>query len=126
MPVQVDSLKEVLQTKQAELAHAIRSHSSQLNLGESENELIDRVQAMRGREEAVAILNRLTRTQLDVQAALLALQNGSYGICVDCDGPITSRRLEAIPWASRCIRCQEDADRRSRARLEADAWDEAA
>jgi DnaK suppressor protein len=28
-----------------------------------------------------------------------------------CEEPISPKRLEAVPWASFCIRCQEIADR---------------
>lgn len=126
MPVQVDILEEVLRNKKAELIIAIRSHSSQLNLSDGESELIDRVQAMTRREQAVTILNRLTRTLSEVHAALDTVQDGTYGICVECDEPIAPRRLEAIPWASHCIRCQERLDRGALARSAAYGLDEAA
>src|SRR5258706_14919232 len=34
-----------------------------------------------------------------VEAALRALDNGTYGTCVTCGLPIAPERLEAIPWA---------------------------
>ncbi|MBI3697002.1 MAG: TraR/DksA family transcriptional regulator [Acidobacteria bacterium] len=42
-----------------------------------------------------------------LDAALDRLDSGDYGICVDCGAAIASKRLVAIPWASRCIACQE-------------------
>jgi DnaK suppressor protein len=126
MTIEVDYVKETLQKKQAELARAIRAHSSQMGLSECENELIDRVQAMNRREEAVTMLNTLTRTLAQVHAGLAALQEGSYGICAECGDPISSRRLNAIPWASHCIQCQEDMDRHALMHMSARGWDEAA
>ena len=126
MTVQVECLKEILQNKQAELTNVIRSHSSQMILCEGENELIDRVQAMNRREEAVILLNTLTRTLEEVHAALDTVRVGSYGTCVECGGPIAARRIEAIPWALHCIRCQEVLDRRARIRAAVPGWDEAA
>lgn len=126
MTLEAGALKETLEHKQAELVKAIRSHSSQLSLDESENELIDRVQAMSRREESVALLNALTRTLTQVHCALDAVKNGAYGECEECGEPISPRRLNAIPWASHCIRCQEVLDRRWRNRLDAIGWDEAA
>jgi hypothetical protein len=38
----------------------------------------------------------------------------SFGECVDCESQIGPKRLSAVPWASRCIRCQEAADRQER------------
>ncbi len=42
-----------------------------------------------------------------IDFALERLASGEYGICVDCDNPISAKRLSAIPWASRCVACQE-------------------
>ncbi len=60
-------------------------------------------------EQFIALrINRLDYLQLKlVDAALARMDGGDYGSCMDCEGPISSRRLEAIPWASRCIACQE-------------------
>lgn len=44
-----------------------------------------------------------------IDAALARLAEGSYGICLDCEGPISPKRLAAIPSAERCIACQERA-----------------
>jgi RNA polymerase-binding transcription factor DksA len=43
----------------------------------------------------------------EVEAALLRIAQGGYGICVDCGATIDRARLERIPSASRCIPCQE-------------------
>ncbi len=47
-----------------------------------------------------------------VDAALAAIAAGSYGMCVDCAEPIPAARLKAQPLASRCIACQERAERK--------------
>ena len=49
-----------------------------------------------------------------VEGALARLDAGTYGTCVDCGGPIAPARLEAIPWAARCIDCQAGHDRERR------------
>jgi RNA polymerase-binding protein DksA len=46
-----------------------------------------------------------------VDAALSRLDAGGYGTCVRCERPIASERLDALPWAARCIECQTIADR---------------
>jgi RNA polymerase-binding protein DksA len=43
----------------------------------------------------------------EVQAALQRLEEGEYGICQGCGERILEERLEAVPWASQCVRCQE-------------------
>jgi DnaK suppressor protein len=55
-------------------------------------------------------LNRLEYLQLKlIEAALQRMDSKSYGVCEDCGEAISRRRLEAIPWADRCIGCQERA-----------------
>lgn len=42
----------------------------------------------------------------DVRAALVRLNDGTYGTCIDCAQPIDLQRLVAMPAAARCMRCQ--------------------
>ena len=42
----------------------------------------------------------------DVEAALGRIEQGSYGTCETCDGPIGDERLQANPAALRCVACQ--------------------
>ncbi len=57
----------------------------------------------------VAVHDRLQVTLADVDRATAKLSEGTYGRCDVCTGPIGSERLEALPWATRCVR---DAARR--------------
>ena len=45
-----------------------------------------------------------------IEAALRAVDRGEYGRCVTCGNDINQKRLEAVPWAKMCIRCQEAAE----------------
>ena len=50
----------------------------------------------------------LHQTRLKViEEALRRIDEGSYGICEDCEGEIPVGRLNAMPFALRCIGCQE-------------------
>ena len=48
-----------------------------------------------------------------IEAALTRMQEGKYGICAVCGGPITPRRLDALPWTQHCLRCQQARERRA-------------
>jgi DnaK suppressor protein len=44
----------------------------------------------------------------EVQHALKRIkEGGTYGMCETCGKPIPEKRLEALPWASLCIKDQE-------------------
>jgi RNA polymerase-binding transcription factor len=45
-----------------------------------------------------------------IEGAMEALDRGQYGECLRCDDDINERRLEVMPWATMCIRCQEEAE----------------
>jgi DnaK suppressor protein len=51
-----------------------------------------------------------------IDAALDRLDRNEYGICQECDGEISLKRLIALPWALRCKTCQEGYERHSTAR----------
>ena len=46
-----------------------------------------------------------------VDEALARLESGTFGACVRCGKRIAPERLEALPWAARCIDCQRLAGR---------------
>jgi DnaK suppressor protein len=46
-----------------------------------------------------------------VDEALARLDAGTFGSCVRCGKPIAPDRLDALPWAARCIDCQRLAPR---------------
>lgn len=43
-----------------------------------------------------------------VNEALDRLQTGDYGVCLNCGQPIPDKRLQAVPWARYCVKCQEE------------------
>ncbi len=38
-----------------------------------------------------------------IEAALQRIEDGTYGLCGACGGPIGEERLEAVPYATLCI-----------------------
>ncbi len=60
----------------------------------------------------VGMADSLKRLEGEVRAAIDKLSAGTYGYCEDCGKRIARARLEALPWASRCLECQERRDRR--------------
>ena len=43
----------------------------------------------------------------EVNDALLRIEHGTYGVCAECEEPISTKRLDALPWARYCVTCQE-------------------
>ena len=66
-------------------------------------------QAQMSHEEFIS----LQRNSMDyaalrlVNAAIERINTGEYGICAQCEEPISEKRLKAIPWAIYCVHCQD-------------------
>ncbi len=54
----------------------------------------------------VAAHDRLRALLADVVRAQASVEDGTYGTCTECGGPVGDARLEALPWATRCIDCR--------------------
>jgi DnaK suppressor protein len=65
-------------------------------------------------DRAEAILSAAKARRVLILEALRRLDEGVYGLCVDCRRPVPDGRLEAKPEASRCVTCQAKRDRMRR------------
>jgi DnaK suppressor protein len=74
------------------------------------NEQIETVQLAGQREFAARTLEREAKSLMQIGAALKRIDNGEFGICLDCEEPISAKRLAAVPWAAYCLHCQEMHD----------------
>jgi RNA polymerase-binding protein DksA len=62
----------------------------------------------RENDEVLDALSETLRTELaQIEAALGRLDSGNYGICQVCGREIPAARLEALPYASHCVDCEE-------------------
>jgi len=43
----------------------------------------------------------------EISDALHRIDQDTYGICMECEEPISTKRLDAVPWARFCVTCQE-------------------
>ena len=43
-----------------------------------------------------------------INRAIAKIDDGSYGVCVDCNNGISEKRLKSYPDAARCLACQEE------------------
>lgn len=67
----------------------------------------DSARYVQSKELTANELERLIERAAAIDQALKRNEEGSYGICVDCNRPISRQRLEAVPEAARCIECQD-------------------
>ena len=112
--IDTDRYKKLLEEEKARLTGAVdfleRDNAGSLEdeLGEigsggSDNHLGDTASATFDRELEQGLEEGAQQTLGDIEAALIRIEEGSYGTCEICGEPIGAERLSAIPWARLCI-----------------------
>jgi RNA polymerase-binding protein DksA len=66
------------------------------------------------REFNLGLVSNERRTLMEIDEALKRIEEKTYGLCLMCEKPIAKRRLNAIPYASCCKKCQEKLEKEER------------
>jgi DnaK suppressor protein len=107
--IEVDRFFAILNAKHAELSKAMGKRDG-ITI-ERTADALDEVQLAAQRELTTRGLERGSKVLRNVRAALGRIADGTYGTCLQCEEEISQKRLNAVPWATLCIACQEWADR---------------
>lgn len=108
-PDEMSGVKEILVRKAAELDRVLRNRDG-IAIEKSADQM-DEIQYASERDLAIRNVDRESILLRQVKAALRRIHDGTFGTCIECEWAISPKRLAALPWASRCIECQEAADR---------------
>ena len=108
--------QEILERRAVELAQVLRKRDG-IAIENSADQM-DEIQYASERDLAMRNVDRESSLLRDVKASLRRIHDGSFGTCIECESVISPRRLAAVPWASRCIQCQEVADRDGHEKME--------
>ncbi len=107
--IELDRYRKSLESRKDELERFETSSRGTLVIEASADEL-DRIQHLQERDLTIGALDRNAKLLREVRAALSRVGAGTFGICLDCEEPIGTKRLAAVPWTTSCIVCQEAAD----------------
>jgi DnaK suppressor protein len=75
-----------------------------------EADIFDEMQRAADRAALLESREQDSTTLREIRRALERIADGAYGECQECDRPIATSRLDAIPWARFCVKCQERAE----------------
>ena len=75
---------------------------------------VDEIQANENREISFATREKLVERVNRLSASLDRLNDGEYGVCVECAERISPARLHAVPEVQTCVRCQDGIERFAR------------
>jgi RNA polymerase-binding protein DksA len=117
--VDVDQFREVLEEERQRVLDAIE-YLKKENPGTIEDETDDETTDNHIAETATVTVDREIDYTLEensghvltaIDEALGRIESGTFGTCGRCGKPIAEDRLDAIPYANRCIDCKRLEER---------------
>ena len=115
-----DNLRRAKQALETKLREVTQSGGWRDTIAIERNaDPLDTTQRALEREMATRSLDRNATLVRQIRAAIDRVDQGGYGVCLDCEEPISHKRLKAVPWAALCIQCQQRADHANRS---VDEW----
>ncbi len=110
---QTKGYQKLLLSKKQELAEAYNKNKNygRTTDDEGSQDLADKASNAYTKEFLYSLSNTDREILQKVDDALIRITNGSFGVCVECGDSLNKKRLEAVPWASHCLPCQEKVER---------------
>ena len=112
---QVKQLRQLLITERAKLAGEIKAIAQDTakspreasgDLSAYTVHMADMAADTYERELSMNIVSSEQELLYQIDDALKRLDDGSFGVCQQCNQPVSMSRLKAVPYASMCISCQ--------------------
>ena len=120
---QVKQLRQLLITERAKLAGEIRSIAEENSKSPREASgdlsaytvhMADMAADTYERELSMNLVSSEQEILYQIDDALKRLEDGSFGVCQQCNQPIVMSRLKAVPYASMCINCQRAKEQKGK------------
>lgn len=107
----IETLKNQLIVRRAEVIRQLSEHATTPELERQGKDIGDEALS----STLSDVQSSLDQTEINelnlIDDALMRMERNEYGMCVECDEPISQRRLEYSPYVNRCIVCQEAFER---------------
>ncbi len=109
--IDLERFRRVLEAERRRLLHAAKAvhhdgslleETGDLAIGSGDH-IADSASETYMRELDEGLEENAEHILVEIDAALGRIDDGSYGICADCGGPIGEERLLAVPYATLCI-----------------------
>ncbi len=105
-----------LEDMRKSLMHEIKDDLRQGREGSKEDgmDTYDLASEERDREISFILGDREREKLQSIESALERIDDGSYGICENCDSEIAPGRLDAMPFSRLCVSCQAEQEKEAR------------
>jgi DnaK suppressor protein len=112
----IRELRRELETQRDNLRREISEQGGNPDADEAaidvERGFADSAHSTAERARLLSVMKALRANLRWVDRALTKMEVGTYGVCERCGRPISTERLEALPWAILCIDCKKAGEGR--------------
>ena len=110
-PLDLKKYRDILEKKRDELVSAAPARTPATEPGSKSGDWID--QSSQENDVHVRLALKQTDHKLfrAIEDAIHRIDQGTFGVCTDCENEIASARLDAVPWTRVCIDCKSKQDK---------------
>src|SRR5262245_45860395 len=102
----VKKYKELLEKKREELIAAAPVRTPPSEPGSKSGAWNDQSSQESDLHVRLALKQTDSKLLRAIDEAIHRIEQGTYGICMECESDIAPARLEAVPWTRVCIDCK--------------------
>ena len=110
---ELEKYRKLLQEKKTSLLAELAKtrHAEEETTEESTQDIADKAVSSYTREFLYSLNDAERSTVQQIDQALGRIEDGTYGLCLNCGTPMNEKRLSAIHWSRHCVECQELAEK---------------
>lgn len=115
----LQDFKIALEEERRELLEDLVNSNENISSIDSINksgDLVDQAYNFYEKEMLIGLSTSEKETLQKINNALRKIDAKEYGTCEECGKPIEEKRLEAIPYAMRCIECKKKSAKKLKSR----------
>ena len=106
-PLELNKYREILEGKRDEILTSTPARTPATEPGSKSGDWIDQSSQESDLHVHLALKQTDAKLLRAIEEAIHRIDQGVYGVCLDCEEEIKPARLEAVPWTRVCIDCKE-------------------
>ena len=105
-PLDLKRYREILEKKKEEIMASTPARTPATEPGSKSGDWIDQSSQESDLHVRLALKQTDSKLLRVIEEAIHRIDQGTYGICLECENEIAPARLEAVPWTRVCIDCK--------------------
>ena len=102
----VNKYRDILEKKKEEILASAPARTPAAEPGSRSGDWIDQSSQESDLHVRLALKQTDSKRLRAIEQAIHRIDQGTYGICMECENEIAPARLEAVPWTRVCIDCK--------------------